>query len=169
MPLDLRQIFEVPGESKDLDCSMQLDGIEIGGANPFETPVLIKGRVENRLGVVTISYTAEYKMHYLCDRCLSDEHREYKMNFEHILLKDPNAAGASDDYILTEGNSLDLDELVVSDILLELPTKLLCKEDCKGLCSSCGKNLNEGKCGCDEKTVDPRLEVLRQLLDKKDD
>ena len=91
------------------------------------------------------------------------------MNFEHILLKDPNAAGASDDYILTEGNSLDLDELVVSDILLELPTKLLCKEDCKGLCSSCGRNLNEGKCGCEEKTVDPRLEVLRQLLDKKDD
>jgi len=165
MPLDLRQIFEVPGESKDLDCSIELAGIEIGGVNPFETPVSIKGRIENRLGVVTISYTAEYRMHYLCDRCLSDEYRDNKMSFEHILLNDPNAAGASDDYILTEGNSLDLDELVVSDILLELPTKLLCKEDCKGLCVSCGKNLNWGGCDCETKTVDPRLEVLRQLLD----
>ena len=165
MPLDLRQIFEIPGESKDLDCSINLGGIEIGGVNPFETPVLVKGRVENRLGVVTISYTAEYRMHYLCDRCLSDEYRDNKMSFEHILLNDPNAAGASDDYILTEGNSLDLDELVVSDILLELPTKLLCKDDCKGLCPSCGKNLNVGGCDCETKTVDPRLEVLRQLLD----
>ena len=165
MLLDLRQIFEVPGERAELDCSVMLEGIEIGLTNPFETPVAVKGKVENRLGVVTISYTAEYRMHYLCDRCLSDEYRDNKMSFEHILLNDPNTAGASDDYILIEGNSLDLDELVVSDILLELPTKLLCKDDCKGLCVGCGKNLNHGDCECEKKTVDPRLEILRQLLD----
>ena len=60
---------------------------------------------------------------------------------------------------------IDLDELVMSDLLLTLPMKHLCREDCKGLCAQCGKNLNEGDCGCIKKPVDPRLEALRKLLD----
>lgn len=165
MLLDLRQIFEVPGESMELDCSVELCGIKQNGVELFETPIAIKGRVENRLRVVTISYTAQYTMHYLCDRCISDVHRQSRMSFEHILLNDPGAAGDSDDYILTQGNSLDLAQLVADDILLEMPTKLLCKDECRGLCPVCGKDLNEGECGCEKNAADPRLEVLRQLLD----
>ena len=60
---------------------------------------------------------------------------------------------------------MDLDELIRTDILLELPTKFLCKEDCKGLCPTCGKNLNEGACNCQTHQIDPRLEVLKQLID----
>ena len=41
----------------------------------------------------------------------------------------------------------------------------LCKPDCKGLCPQCGKNLNEGKCGCSARQVDPRLEILKKLID----
>mgnify|MGYP001091754997 FL=1 len=61
---------------------------------------------------------------------------------------------------------LDLEELARTDILLELPTKVLCSEDCKGLCSQCGKNLNEGECSCEKKQIDPRLAILSQLLDQ---
>lgn len=72
----------------------------------------------------------------------------------------------NDDYILVdESFKLDLDELLRSDILLELPYKYLCREDCKGLCPSCGKNLNEGPCSCNLHQVDPRLEVLKKLID----
>ena len=62
-------------------------------------------------------------------------------------------------------DSKTLDEVVVTDLLLALPTKHLCREDCRGLCPHCGKNLNEGECGC-RPDVDPRLAVLEQLLDK---
>lgn len=165
MLLDLRQIFELPGDVKNFDCSVDLSQVENAGVKLFETPVRVKGRVENRLGVVTVRFTAEFTMHYLCDRCLSDEHRESRMSFEHILLNDTQAASESDDCIFVQGNSLDLDDLVTNDVLLELPMKLLCREDCKGLCPSCGKNLNLGDCDCEKKTVDPRLEVLKQLLD----
>ena len=69
-----------------------------------------------------------------------------------------------EDYIVIEGDELDLDELIYSDIILLTPTKFLCKEDCKGLCPTCGKNLNEGDCACAKQQTDPRLEALRQLL-----
>ena len=69
-----------------------------------------------------------------------------------------------DDYIVVEGETLDLDELVYSDIVLLTPPKYVCSEDCKGLCPTCGKNLNEGECACDKQHTDPRLEALRQLL-----
>ena len=71
----------------------------------------------------------------------------------------------SDAYIQVDSGSLDLDELLRADILLELPTKYLCREDCKGLCAVCGKNLNDGPCNCNLHQIDPRLEVLKQLID----
>ncbi|MBP3388937.1 MAG: DUF177 domain-containing protein, partial [Clostridia bacterium] len=60
---------------------------------------------------------------------------------------------------------LPLDDLVEMDVLLALPSKNLCRPDCRGLCLYCGKNLNEGLCGCRKEAVDPRLEILRQLID----
>ena len=69
-----------------------------------------------------------------------------------------------DRFILVEQGQLDVDELVVSDILLSLPMKHLCLPDCKGLCPTCGRNLNEGPCGC-KKPIDPRLEALGKLLE----
>ena len=68
-----------------------------------------------------------------------------------------------DDYIVVENNVLDLDELVNEECQLFLPAKMLCKEDCKGLCQKCGKNLNYEKCEC-AKEIDPRLAALSDLL-----
>ena len=54
---------------------------------------------------------------------------------------------------------------------MEFPVRILCREDCRGLCQRCGKNLNEGECGCDTREIDPRMEPLRKLLEqmKQDD
>ena len=72
------------------------------------------------------------------------------------------------DYIETPDYRLELDDLVLSDILLELPLKYLCSDDCKGLCERCGKNLNEGECDCKGKEIDPRLAVLQKWVDKSE-
>ncbi len=71
-----------------------------------------------------------------------------------------------DDYIVVESGVLDLDELVEEEVQLFLPSKMLCSDDCKGLCAKCGKNLNLGKCDC-KKDVDPRMAALLQLLDEE--
>ena len=64
-----------------------------------------------------------------------------------------------------DGDAVDLDEVLSTCFILDMETKFLCREDCKGLCPTCGKNLNLGPCGC-RKQVDPRFAVLEQLLDK---
>ena len=63
-----------------------------------------------------------------------------------------------------DGYNLDVDKLVFGEILLLIPGKTLCKEDCKGLCLRCGANLNEGECGCDRESLDPRMSVFKDIL-----
>ena len=67
-----------------------------------------------------------------------------------------------------EGDRLDLGEVIREQVLLGLPLKPLCREDCQGLCPRCGKNRNAGPCGCtpEEEAGDARLEPLRKLFDK---
>ena len=68
-----------------------------------------------------------------------------------------------------DGERLDLGDVVREQLFLSLPLKRLCREDCRGLCPTCGKNLNTGACGCPppEEPEDPRLSPLRGLIDKK--
>ncbi|MEG2372051.1 MAG: DUF177 domain-containing protein, partial [Hydrogenoanaerobacterium sp.] len=72
---------------------------------------------------------------------------------------------SNDDFIVVPSLKLDLDELALSDVILELPSKVLCKESCKGLCPICGVNLNEESCTCTQKRIDPRLEILSKFLE----
>ena len=71
-----------------------------------------------------------------------------------------------DEYIVIDDGKLILDDAVREELLIDFPRKLLCSEDCEGLCPKCGKPKKEGDCGCVTKEIDPRLEVLKKLLDK---
>jgi len=62
-----------------------------------------------------------------------------------------------------EGDAVDLDELVREQILLALPSRRLCREECKGLCPTCGADLNAGRCACEQREVDPRWSALADL------
>lgn len=62
-----------------------------------------------------------------------------------------------------DGKRIDLDPIVREQLLLALPPYSLCGEDCRGLCSICGQNLNERQCGCDTRQVDPRLAALKDI------
>lgn len=163
MVLDLKQIFNIPGEELPIDYSVDLSGYELYGVHPFVSPVSVKGRVFNEAGIVTLSYTATFTLRLPCDRCLDEFDRDYRYSFEEIVVSEESAE--HEEYIAAADAQLDLDELCLSDILLQLPSKQLCKEDCKGLCSICGKNRNEMDCNCRQKEVDPRLAVLSELLD----
>ncbi|HQP29583.1 MAG TPA: DUF177 domain-containing protein, partial [Syntrophales bacterium] len=60
-------------------------------------------------------------------------------------------------------DTLDLDPIVYEQILLQIPLKILCREDCRGLCPHCGANLNDGPCRCPEEAVDGRFSALKKL------
>jgi uncharacterized protein len=147
-----------------IDASLDFSQTEFQGMHPFTQPVRVTGAVTARAGVVQLTARAVFDFYGQCDRCLTPFVRGYDIPLEHTLVTTLENE-ENDDYLLLENYCLDLAEAVQTDIQLELPYKSLCREDCRGLCTLCGKNLNEGLCGCNHKSVDPRLAVLGQLLD----
>lgn len=165
MLLDLKSLFSGEQNVLPFACELNLSDTEFNGGYPFVTPVEVKGEAKAAYGAVELSAAVEFTYEAPCDRCTVLTNRRYHYQFSHIL--SDSAEQEEDDDVIQVGpeRTLDLDELLRSDILLELPYKYLCSEECKGLCASCGKNLNEGPCGCNLHQVDPRLEVLRKLID----
>ena len=72
----------------------------------------------------------------------------------------------TDDYIEIVDGMLDIETVSAEQLMMEFPVKELCSDDCRGLCSKCGKDLNTGECGCEKKEIDPRLAILQKLLEK---
>ena len=129
-----------------------------------DTPIEVDGKVTfcNQ----AFDFTANVVFHGQaeCDRCMTMVEQEYRFTFTHRLEEVVGEENDSDIAIVNQG--FDPDETLMADILLALPGKILCGEECKGLCAGCGRNLNESPCGCTEKEVDPRLRKLKELLDE---
>jgi len=164
MLLDLKEIFVSDGAAKDVSYLLDLHEIDIVGEHPFGSPVEVKARVENKAGIVTIAINADFDYETTCDRCMTPIERRFHYDFSHKLIESLEE-DYNDDYIEAPDLALDLDELVSTDILLELPSKFLCRGDCQGLCQKCGHNLNLGDCDCEKAEIDPRLEKLKELLE----
>ncbi|HOO04967.1 MAG TPA: DUF177 domain-containing protein [Ruminococcus sp.] len=144
MKFDLKQVFNIVEDSKDLDHQITADQLSDIRGLDLATPISIKGRVYNQAGVVYLEYTASFTLDHTCDRCLKDFQREYQLSFDHIVV--PSLSGDNDDYIVADGECIEMNDIAVTDILLQLPVKILCKEDCKGLCMVCGCDLNQCTC-----------------------
>ena len=71
-----------------------------------------------------------------------------------------------DDEPFMKGYNLDVDQLVCNELLLSLPMKVLCREDCKGICNRCGTNLNLRTCTCDTRSLDPRMSVIQEIFNE---
>lgn len=162
MKLELKQVFDIPGEVLEFSYSLPLEDYELYGVRPFHTPISVSGKAVNEAGVVYLRYSVSFTLRLPCDRCLEVFDRGYRYSFEEILVTEESPE--HEDYIAAPDAILDMDELCLSDILLSLPSKQLCREDCKGLCPMCGMNLNEGNCNCQKREADPRLAVLGELL-----
>lgn len=91
-----------------------------------------------------------------CARCLEPVATGLRIQFE--IEMDPD----NKDYI--DGYNLDVDQLVHDEALLVWPERVLCRPDCKGLCGSCGQNLNEGSCGCGRTDLDPRMAKILDIF-----
>ena len=164
MTMDLKQLFEVVGERIPLNESLDFSDYALYGTKPFVTPVKVTGMIENEAGVVVLTMQLSYTMHLICDRCLDEFERAFSCSWDHVLVAEPLTDDSDTENIEVLDGLLNLDELVLSDILLNLPSKLLCRKECKGLCPQCGQNRNHGSCNCTEKTVDPRWAALGELL-----
>ena len=167
MKLDLSQIIEMPGKSVSFLTDLDMERLSAPSIQSFTTPPHAEGKVQNTAGVLTLTGTIHADMVCICDRCGKAFHFKKDLPVEAKLAADLSDEADPDVFPL-EGDWLDVSDVLETLFILATDTKFLCKEDCAGLCPTCGKDLNEGPCAC-KKEVDPRLAVLSQLLDKKDE
>ncbi len=179
----LIDIPKIPPEGLELDEALDAAAARVEGEGEFrllpgarlrchvevvdETTVHVRGRlaatVEPECGRCLEPYAVpadqELDLFYLPRSAAEPEEQE-----DEVELSDREVVVGYYD-----GTQLDLGHVVREQLHLSLPLKRLCREDCRGLCPSCGKNLNKGACGCPapEEPEDPRLAPLRGLIDKK--
>ena len=166
MLLGLSKIIDCPGASVAFSTSVDLSDLCYGVSYPVSEPVLAEGMVRNTAGVLVMTGSITTCIHGICDRCASDFDRDVNIPIDVVLVTEMANEENEDEWVFPlEGDSADLDDIVRTVFVLNLDSKLLCKEDCKGLCHRCGKNLNDGPCNC-QKELDPRFAALKQLLEK---
>jgi uncharacterized protein len=142
---------------------MDLSDVEFGGRYPVQEPVQVEGVVWNAAGVLELELKAETTLECVCDRCAKEFRRKKNVSYG-CLLADERQNEEDDEIVLLEkGEYVDVEELARTAFILGMDTKVLCSEDCKGLCPRCGADLNLGPCSC-KKEIDPRLAVLAELL-----
>ena len=166
MLLGLSKIIDSPGASVSFSTSVDLSDLRYGVSQPVTEPVRAEGTVRNTAGVLVMTGFIRTVIHGTCDRCASDFDREIEFPIDVVLVTELANEENEDEWVFPlEGDSADLDDIVRTVFVLNLDSKLLCKEDCKGMCCRCGKNLNDGPCNC-QKELDPRFAALKQLLEK---
>jgi uncharacterized protein len=132
----------------------------------------VEGSATRKGEQVRLRGTIRTEVELLCDRCLAPERAPLEVEFDTSFIPQEVEAGREENVeLLTEdlglaayeGDAVDLDELVREQILLALPSRHLCREDCKGLCQKCGADLNRNQCSCEQGETDPRWAALADL------
>ncbi len=98
-----------------------------------------------------------------CDRCLTPTDVSVSFDFDYVV-----DVSKDSDCEYLDGKELLVEELLYPDMLMNMPVKVLCRQDCRGLCHVCGSNLNNGDCGCDRDVLDPRMAVISDIFKKFD-
>lgn len=170
MLIDITELLSVKGLSKTFQVRYEKEIYEVGeegytvaDASEFTLTITNVGaRCLTLQGEGTVSLIMP------CGRCLEDVSvpidftidRKVDLNSEDMSKADEDIEELS--YI--DGYHLDVDQLIYTEILINLPFRVLCSDDCKGLCFKCGANLNKGECGCDREQLDPRMSVIQDIF-----
>lgn len=125
--------------------------------------VNVCGSVKRVIDEVYLELNILLEFNCLCDKCLEPTDKIFNYSFKHLIVQ-TDVQNQNIDCISVSNYELSLDPIIIEDIILEFPRKIVCRDDCLGLCQKCGKNLNHGGCICTIKNVDPRLQALGDLL-----
>lgn len=171
MQIHLSDISSSEGKRIQRTAEFEMDAITFQSGT---FPVLSKEPVE-----LTITNTGEKKLEIEatgkitvgipCDRCLEEVPVDIPLQINRKLdmkLTDEERVNDLDESSYLTGMDLDLDRLVYLEVLMSWPFKVLCRQDCKGICSQCGKNLNFGPCDCAEEPKDPRMAAISDIFSK---
>lgn len=144
----------------------------------LEQPPVVRGRVDQVGAEMRLRGSIEAGLKRPCDRCLKDVSLRVELPFDLFYTADDPGANRTGeielherdlDFAVYQNDEIDLDEMVLEQLELSLPTRVLCREDCRGLCPQCGVDWNQESCACTA-PIDPRwqaLEAMKEKFEKK--
>ncbi len=151
--------------------SLKKKASSIGLDDKFTGDALLKITMDKSLHQIVFTCQASCNMRQECDRCMNEFDKTLETDFRLTYFFDKSETGNEQDdvhYINSEIDLIDFTDDTVQYLNLAVPMKTLCSEDCRGLCSGCGKNLNEEKCVCSGDVINPAWEKLLKLKGKLD-
>ena len=171
MTLDMRPMLR--GEISRISIDYMLSPETLGGVT-FTGDAHVTGEITDEAGYMRLTLNAALPYEGECARCLDEVRDTFVLQFERTVvdegtLTDEQLEDNVDEYVIIENGELNVDEELREALILAFPMRLLCSQDCQGLCPKCGKPRKEGACGCPEREIDPRLAILRTLLDENED
>ncbi len=171
MKIDVRSILA--GEVSSIPISYTLPQSELPEFDDvtYSGDVRVDGRLTDNAGYMCLKLACTLDYGTRCARCLEPVSCTLAVDFEKTVCREGELQDrTSDDYLELKDGMLDVDEALLEEVILNFPTRQLCREDCRGLCPKCGANLNFESCGCQKKEIDPRLAPLLKFFenDKND-
>ncbi|MBN1481100.1 DUF177 domain-containing protein [candidate division KSB1 bacterium] len=160
-------VAAIPEGSSNFEAEATLEDVDLVDDEEFKEKIRIVyncNRVGNEMFIKTaLSTTVDLN----CDLCLEPFQSTLSETVEIVLTRDAELVerGEEDVYLFTESTSeVDITESVKQSLLLAVPFKKVCKADCKGLCPTCGANLNIESCSCTDDKIDPRWQALKEIF-----
>ncbi|MCD8123247.1 MAG: DUF177 domain-containing protein [Clostridiales bacterium] len=171
MLIQLNELFTRDGKEKNCTCEIEMERFRTRRSS-FDIirkePVHLQIR---NLGGRKLLLEGQANLHLSmpCDRCLKPVDVPFDLEWSEELdlsRSGEERAADLDEQPYVSGFNLDVDRLLSNELLLNLPAKILCREDCKGICNRCGANLNDTSCTCDQTSPDPRMSVIQDIFQK---
>ncbi len=173
MLIDISELRQERGAAATFTFREEMSHLDFGGEEiPFAAPVEVTGQAVNTGYAFLVKGTVHTALSSVCSLCLTSFELPLQAEFA-ALYREADAVPEEDaeeeffDVYPLSGDIIDLTRVVLESIVLAVPMKPICREDCRGLCQRCGQNRNTGSCDCSEEKGDPRFAVLQQLLHKE--
>ncbi|AOY77355.1 YceD family protein [Clostridium formicaceticum] len=170
LKFDLNTIKRGEHDKLNIDFTVDLDNINYyGDVLKVIRPIHVLGTIYSVGKKIFLSCNIETELEVHCGRCLKPFTHLLKNNIDVELVEEEKLEDNDDleDIAIYRDNSIDFNEMIKEQIIMNLPMKVVCSEDCKGLCKTCGKDLNLEECKCNqdsEDNIDPRFAKLKELL-----
>ncbi len=168
MFINLSDVLSEHHKTIDVNVPVEMTAFQSAlGSMPIleksDAHIVVKHVKEREL---TITGECELVLEIPCDRCLEPVANRFQLDFSKNvdLDEDDEQIDELDEKNYIDGYNLDVDKLLYNEILIGWPMKILCSETCKGICNTCGQNLNKGTCNCEDTSLDPRMSVIRDVF-----